>query len=69
MKISSLQNIRIKQAIKLRNKRERDQTQQYLIEGYRELQRAFVGGASIHTLFYSITYLANCLVFIKLGMV
>ena len=53
MKISSLQNTRIKQAIKLRNKRERDQTQQYLIEGYRELQRAFVGGASIHTLFYS----------------
>ena len=52
-KITSLQNPRIKQAVKLRDKRERDQTQTFLIEGYRELSRAVQGGVPLEALFYS----------------
>lgn len=52
-KISSLQNTRVKQAVKLRDKRERDQTQTFLIEGYRELSRAVKGAVPIESLFYS----------------
>ena len=37
MKITSQQNPKIKNVIKLRKKRERDQTQTFFIEGYREL--------------------------------
>lgn len=51
--ITSLQNPRIKQVVKLRDKRERDQTRTFLIEGYRELSRAVTGGISFETLFYS----------------
>lgn len=52
-KITSLQNTRIKEAVKLRDKRERDQTQTFLIEGFRELSRAVNGGVPLVTLFYS----------------
>lgn len=50
-KITSAQNPKVKAAVKLRNKRERDQTGQYLIEGYRELSRAVQAGVAIDTLF------------------
>ncbi len=51
--ISSLQNPRVKQVVKLRDKRERDTTQSFLIEGYRELSRAVKGGVPLVSLFYS----------------
>ncbi|NRA89598.1 MAG: RNA methyltransferase [Simkaniaceae bacterium] len=53
MVISSLQNPRVKQAVKLREKRERDRSQSFLIEGYRELYRGVKGGVPIAALFYS----------------
>lgn len=52
-KITSLQNPRIKDAIKLRQRREREKKQMFLIEGYRELLCAVSGKAKLHTLFYS----------------
>lgn len=51
--ITSLQNPRVKQGVKLRDKRERDRTQTFLIEGYRELSRAVQGGVVAESLFYS----------------
>lgn len=50
-KITSLQNLKIKFLIKLRQKRVRDEHQQFLIEGYRELLRAYEGRAKIETLY------------------
>ena len=52
-KITSLQNTRVKQAVKLRDKRERDRSQTFLIEGYRELSRAVRGGTRLQVVFYS----------------
>jgi len=52
-KITSLQNPKIKAAVKLQNRRERDQTKTFLVEGYRELLRAVDGKAPLETLFYS----------------
>jgi len=52
-KIISLQNSRIKGAVKLRERREREKTQTFLVEGYRELLRAVEGKAKLQTLFYS----------------
>lgn len=52
-RITSLQNPRVKGAVKLRERREREKTQTFLIEGYRELLRAFEGKAKLQTLFYS----------------
>lgn len=51
--ITSLQNARVKQVVKLRDKRERDRSQTYLIEGYRELRRGVEGNATLVELFYS----------------
>ena len=53
LKITSQQNSKIKDAIKLRDKRDRDQTHTFLIEGYRELERAAKSGVPLVTLFYS----------------
>jgi TrmH family RNA methyltransferase len=50
--ITSLHNPRIKQAIHLREKRERDKTNLFLIEGYRELLRAIDAKWSVETLFF-----------------
>lgn len=50
--ITSLQNPKIKQAVKLRDRRERDESGLFLIEGYRELKRAVDAGWKIETLFY-----------------
>lgn len=49
--LSSVQNPRIKQLVKLRDRSEREATGQFLIEGYRELLRAFEAGRSISSLF------------------
>ncbi len=49
--IKSLQNTRIKGLVRLRNRRERDQTERFLIEGYRELRRAVDHRVAIETLF------------------
>lgn len=50
--ITSLQNPKVKLAVRLRDRRDRDTTQLFLIEGYRELFRARQGSASIETLFF-----------------
>lgn len=52
VEILSLQNPKIKEAIKLRDKRSRDKMQQFIIEGYREISRATHANIKIHTLFY-----------------
>ncbi|MDJ0652173.1 MAG: RNA methyltransferase [Simkaniaceae bacterium] len=53
LKITSLQNPKIKQVVALRDKRVRDRVQSFLIEGYRELCRAVKGGVPLVSLFYS----------------
>lgn len=49
--ITSSQNTRVKEVIHLWDKRDRDKTDKFLIEGYRELLRAYEAGHPIHTLF------------------
>lgn len=49
--ISSLQNPRVKQLVKLRDRSERDETGQFLIEGYREMLRAVDAGYPIETIY------------------
>lgn len=49
--LSSLQNPRVKQLVKLRDRSERETTDQFIIEGYRELLRAVESGYPIKTLF------------------
>lgn len=49
--IASLQNPRVKQVVRLRERREREKTQTFLIEGFRELLRATDGGQPINDLF------------------
>jgi RNA methyltransferase, TrmH family len=51
--ITSTQNIRVKQVLHLREKKERDETNLFLIEGYRELLRA----AEVH---WEIDQLFTC---------
>ncbi len=50
--ITSLQNPKVKDAVRLRNRQDRDQTDRFLIEGYRELKRAVDAGWIIETVFY-----------------
>lgn len=49
--LSSLQNPKIKQTVKLRDRDERDESDLFLIEGYRELLRAIGAKRKIDTLF------------------
>jgi len=42
--ITSLQNPRVKQLVKLRDRRPRDQSGQFLVEGYRQIRRAIDKG-------------------------
>lgn len=49
--LSSLQNPRIKQALHLRERKDREKTGLFIIEGYRELLRAVDAGHSINILF------------------
>lgn len=53
--LSSPHNPRVKQAIALRDRRDRDKTGRFLIEGYRELLRALEGGWHIEELFFAET--------------
>jgi TrmH family RNA methyltransferase len=50
--ITSLQNPRIKQAVRLRERRDRDETGLFLIEGRREVARALANGWTCQTLFF-----------------
>lgn len=55
--LSSKDNPKVKEAIRLRNKRERDKTGLFLIEGYRELYHAiYHGSVEIKHLFYAPDY-------------
>ncbi|MEI8125802.1 MAG: RNA methyltransferase [Parachlamydiaceae bacterium] len=49
--LSSLQNPRVKQLVKLRDRADRDHSGLFLIEGYRELLRAVDAGRRIETLY------------------
>lgn len=50
--LTSTQNPRIKHVIDLRERRTRDQSGLFLIEGYRELFRAVAGGCRIESLYF-----------------
>ena len=50
--ITSLQNPKVKEAVHLRDRRTRDETGLYLIEGYRELFRGVEGAAQVVTVFF-----------------
>ncbi len=50
--ISSVQNPLVKETVRLRDRRARDERQLLLIEGYRELRRALDAGHPIQTLLY-----------------
>ncbi len=52
-KITSLQNPRVKQLVKLRERRDRDEAGLFLIEGYRELRRALEKNIRITELYFS----------------
>ena len=52
-KISSLQNPRIKQLVKLRDRRPRDEAGVFLIEGYREIRRALEKQVALNELYYA----------------
>lgn len=51
LEITSVQNPQIKAAMKLQNRQKRDEAGLFLIEGYREVKRAFEGGVAIQKLF------------------
>lgn len=51
LKITSSQNPKLKQVNELRNRKERDASGLFIIEGYRELKRAADAGVKIHSLF------------------
>ena len=50
--ITSTQNARIKEAVRLRERRDRKKSDLFLIEGYRELKRAVEAERALTTLFY-----------------
>src|SRR4051812_44502356 len=52
-KISSLQNPRIKQLVKLRDRRPRDEAGVFLVEGYREIRRALEKQVALAELYFS----------------
>lgn len=51
MIISSLQNPKVKDVVHLRDRQKRDKSQQFIIEGYREILRASDAGWKIDSLF------------------
>lgn len=51
-KLTSVQNPKVKAAFKLNDRRERNQSGLFLIEGYRELKRAVDSGVRIQSLFF-----------------
>ncbi|MBI5382731.1 MAG: RNA methyltransferase [Opitutae bacterium] len=52
-KISSLQNPRVKQLVKLRDRRPRDEAGVFLVEGYREIRRALEKSVPLQELYYA----------------
>src|SRR5581483_2972598 len=52
-KISSLQNPRIKQLVRLRDRRPRDEAGVFLVEGYREVRRALEKEVALQELYFS----------------
>lgn len=52
-KITSLQNPRVKQLVKLRDRRPRDEAGVFLVEGYREIRRALEKGVALQELYFS----------------
>jgi TrmH family RNA methyltransferase len=52
-KISSLQNPRVKQLVKLRERRDRDEAGVFLVEGYREVRRALEKKVALQELYYA----------------
>jgi TrmH family RNA methyltransferase len=50
--LTSSSNPRIKEALRLRERRDRDRSGTFLIEGYREISRAVTAGWKLHELFY-----------------
>lgn len=52
-KITSLQNPRIKQLVKLRDRRPRDEAGVFLVEGYREIRRALEKEVTLQELYYA----------------
>lgn len=52
LKVTSLQNPKVKGAVHLRDRRERENTGLFLIEGFRELTRAVDAGRKMETLFF-----------------
>jgi RNA methyltransferase, TrmH family len=52
-KITSLQNPRVKQLVRLRERRERDELGLFLIEGYREVRRALEKGIPLRELYFA----------------
>ena len=51
LELTSLQNPKVKNAVKLFDRKDRDESGLFLIEGYRELKRAADQDVSIDTLF------------------
>lgn len=51
--ITSLQNPKIRQVVKLKDRKDRDESGLFLIEGYRELKRALDAGVRLEALFFS----------------
>jgi TrmH family RNA methyltransferase len=52
-KISSLQNPRVKQLVRLRDRRPRDEAGVFLVEGYREIRRALEKGVRLTEIYFS----------------
>ncbi|HTL68627.1 MAG TPA: RNA methyltransferase [Lacunisphaera sp.] len=52
-KITSLQNPRVKQLVKLRDRRPRDEAGLFLVEGYRQVRRALEKGVKLQDLYFS----------------
>lgn len=52
-RITSLQNPRVKQLVKLRERRDRDEAGLFLIEGYREIRRALEKGIKPKEMYFS----------------
>ncbi len=52
-KITSLQNPRLKELVKLRDRRARDEAGTFLIEGYREITRALEKGVALRELYFA----------------
>ncbi len=55
LEITSMQNPKLKSALALKDRRDRDETNLFLIEGFREISRALQGNVAIENLFFTET--------------